>query len=53
MTLAFAVASALALEHGITVLAACSERVSVETAGESGTTVKRIEFSFTRFREYL
>jgi hypothetical protein len=53
MTLAFAVASILASEYGVIVLAACSERMAGETVGNNGETVKKAEFSFTRFRKYL
>jgi hypothetical protein len=53
MTLAFSVASILSSKRGITALSACSERVVTEANGADGTTVKRAEFKFTRFRKYL
>lgn len=51
-SLAFAVTELL-MEKGIPVICACSERNVVENLTESGETVKRVEFKFTRFREYV
>ena len=39
-------------ERGLKVLAACSERCSVETTVEDGSTVRRSEFRFVCFHEY-
>jgi hypothetical protein len=53
MTLAFAIASILMGKCGVTVLAACSERIVCESIGINGDTIKKAEFRFTRFRKYL
>jgi hypothetical protein len=53
MTLAFAVASILMSECGVTVLAACSERIVSEITDGNGETVKQAEFRFARFRKYI
>jgi hypothetical protein len=53
MTLAFAVASTLTSEFGLTVLAACSERIVTEVTGSNEVTSKCTQFRFTRFRKYL
>lgn len=50
-TLCYAVISRL-LAQGITVLAACSERVSEELPDENGERVKHSVFRFCRFRRY-
>ena len=50
-TFAFAITDAL-LAKGITVLAATSERVSVETRNPDGTISKQNLFDFVAFREY-
>jgi len=52
MTLAFAVANVL-MSRGITVLAACSERVVTEIVGADGERIKQSEFRFVGFREYV
>ena len=39
-------------EQGITVVAACSERKTIETVDENGVTLKKSEFIFVQFREY-
>jgi hypothetical protein len=49
-TLTYATVSALK-NHGITVLAACSDR-EVEEKTENGVTNKSIVFEFVQFREY-
>ena len=49
-TLTYSIVSALK-PHGITVLAACSDRV-VEEKTENGITTKNIVFEFVQFREY-
>jgi len=49
-TLAFTIANLLKL-HGVLVLAACTERVSVEST-ENNVTQKISKFKFTSFREY-
>jgi len=53
MTLAFTVASILLAEHGIPVIAACSERIVTEVAEESGEIRKQSYYKFKKFREYL
>lgn len=40
------------LMHGITVLAACSERVVSEYTDEHGASQKRASFTFCRFRQF-
>lgn len=39
-------------EQGITVVAACSERVVAETVDKQGVSHKTAQFRFVRFREY-
>ena len=50
-TLAYAVTTMLK-RKGITVVAACSDRKSMETILDDGTTKKQSIFDFVRFREY-
>lgn len=38
--------------HGVTCVAACSDRVSEEVVNADGTTSKRSIFKFVQFREY-
>ncbi|GAB1476461.1 hypothetical protein MASR2M70_12950 [Bacillota bacterium] len=52
MTLAFAVIRRLQ-EHGVKVIAACSERNTEEAIDENGNCVKTTKFKFVRFREYV
>lgn len=40
-------------ENGITVVAACSERVNTERLSPDGRTVKQCIFEFVRFRKYF
>ena len=49
--LAFAIAERLRAHH-IPVLAACSERITEETAQADGSTYKVSRFVFRRFRQY-
>lgn len=53
MTLAFAIVSILAYKCRINVFAACSERVTKESVGPDGKTIKTAEFRFVRFRKYF
>lgn len=39
-------------EAGITVLSACSERVTIETVEKNGNTRRESSFRFVRFRKY-
>ena len=50
-TLTYRIVATL-LEKGVKVLAACSERRTKEWTEPDGTTVKTVNFSFVRFREY-
>lgn len=40
-------------ENGITVVAACSERVNTEKLLPEGRTIKQVVFEFVRFRKYF
>lgn len=40
-------------ENGITVVAACSERVNTEKLLPDGRTIKQVVFEFVRFRKYF
>jgi hypothetical protein len=51
MTLTCAVVEILKA-HGVKVVSACSERVSVESVGENGEVTKTSVFRFVQFREY-
>lgn len=51
MTLVVAVVTLLQA-HGVKVVSACSERVSIESVGENGEVTKTSVFRFVQFREY-
>ena len=51
MTLTFSIVRQLQ-KRGINAVAACSERRSVETVNQDGTTTKTAVFEFTQFRSY-
>ncbi len=51
-TLTFAIVKRLK-EAGITVLAACSERIVQESVNDNGETEKSVRFEFERFRRYI
>lgn len=51
-TLVFAVVNTL-LKHGITVLSACSDRITTETILPDGTLKKISNFKFVKFRKYV
>ncbi len=52
MTLTYAIVSRLQ-ETGITAVAACTERKSVEKLQEDGSVLKTSVFEFVQFRSYL
>ena len=39
-------------KNGLRVVAACSERKTIESVNEKGTTLKSSEFVFVKFRDY-
>lgn len=51
MTLTYSLVNMLK-EHGIKVVAACSERNIIEKKAEGGRIIKTTEFNFVKFREY-
>lgn len=50
-TLTYSVVSLLK-QHGITVIAACSDRMVKETLATDGTTLKEVKFEFIQYRLY-
>jgi hypothetical protein len=50
-TLTYRIAAML-LERGVKILAACSERRTKEWTKPGRTTVKTVDFSIVRFKEY-
>lgn len=50
-TLAYTIIKLL-MQHGVKVVAACSDRRTHEVVNEDGTTTKTVNFEFIQFREF-
>ena len=50
-TLAYTIIKLL-MQHGVRVVAACSDRCTHEVVNEDGTTTKTVNFKFIQFREF-